>query len=365
MQSRARSNNRSGVSMAAVKALAIAVAAIVVAAGIYLYWSWNRPLNPGPETYIVRPGTSLRALAAQLKERRALRETESFVWLGYLTGRARTLKAGEYRFRPGITSTELLDQVVAGRVVEYPVIVIEGWTFSQFRKALAAAPRLEQTLAGVAPEEIMARLGRPGVHPEGRFFPDTYYYSSGHTDLMILARALEKMEARLEAEWRARAADVPLRTSAEALTLASIVEKETGRPEERRMIAGVFVNRLRKGMRLQSDPTVIYGIGPTFDGNIRLKDLKQDTPYNTYVRTGLPPTPIAMPGAEALAAALHPQKTDALYFVARGDGSHVFSATLEQHNEAVIKYQLRGRRTSFSSSPAPKKKQAGGAAPAK
>jgi len=347
------------------KTLLAGLLALAAAAAVYLYWSWHRPLDPGPDTYIVRPGTSLRALAAQLKERRALRETESFVWLGYLTGRARTLKAGEYRFRPGITPAELLDQVVAGRVVEYPLIVIEGWTFNQLRKVLAAAPKLEQTLAGMTADAIMARLGRPGLHPEGRFFPDTYYYSAGHTDLMILARALEKMEARLETEWRGRVADLPLKTSTDALTLASIVEKETARPDERRLIAGVFINRLRKGMRLQSDPTVIYGIGPTFDGNIRLKDLKHDTPYNTYVRVGLPPTPIALPGAEALAAALHPQDTDALYFVSRGDGSHVFSATLEQHNAAVIKYQLRGRPSSFSSAPGPRKQPNGASAPPK
>lgn len=343
------------------KAFAIGLAALAVAAGIYLYWSWHRALDPGAETYVVRPGTSLRGLAAQLKARGAIGETESFVWLGYATGRARTLKAGEYRFRPGITPAELLDQVVAGRVVEYPLIVVEGWTFDQMRKTLAAAPKLEQAVAGLPAGEVMVRLGRPGVHPEGRFFPDTYYYSAGQTDLAILARALEKMEARLDSEWRGRAGDLPLKNSDEALILASIVEKETGRPEERRMIAGVFVNRLRKGMRLQSDPTVIYGMGPAFAGNIRLKDLKQDTAYNTYTRAGLPPTPIGMPGAQSLAAALHPETTNALYFVSRGDGTHVFSATLEEHNAAVIKYQLRGRPLSFSSSPGPKQ-QAGGAA---
>ena len=338
------------------KALVVGLTAVAVAAAIYLYWSWHHPLDPGAQTYVLRHGASLRSLAAQLHERQVIRESESLVWLGYVTGKARKLKAGEYRFRPGITPVELLDQVVAGRVVEYPLVVIEGWTFLQLRKTLEAAPKLEQTLAGLTPADVMARLGRAGLHPEGRFFPDTYYYSAGQTDLMILARALEKMEARLADEWSGRAPDLPLKSSVEALTLASIIEKETGRTEERRMIAGVFVNRLRKGMRLQSDPTVIYGMGQAFNGNIRLKDLRQDTPYNTYVRAGLPPTPIALPGAEALAAALHPETTDALYFVSRGDGSHVFSATLTAHNAAVAKYQLGGKRPSSSTTPQAKRK---------
>jgi UPF0755 protein len=188
----------------------------------------------------------------------------------------------------------------------------------------------------------MARLGHPGEAPEGRFFPDTYYYSAGQTDRMILANAYDKMQKMLEQQWAARDADLPFKSPYEALILASIVEKETGRADERELIAGVFVNRLRHGMRLQSDPTVIYGMGDKYDGNIRLKDLMRDTPYNTYTRRGLPPTPVAMPGRDSLHAVLHPAVTDALYFVSRGDGSHVFSATLEEHNQAVIKYQLKG-----------------------
>lgn len=325
------------------KALGVAAVVLVAVLAIYLYWEWHRPLDPGADTYVLRPGTSLRGLAAQLRERGVLRETRSFVLLGYVSGRTRSLKAGEYRFRAGMNARELLEQVSAGRVVEYPFVIVEGWTIHQVRQALANTPKLTQTLTGVDNDELMRSLGRPGVHPEGRFFPDTYYFSADHTDVAILARALEKMEARLASEWGSRAADLPLKNADEALTLASIVEKETSRPEERRLIAGVFVNRLRKGMRLQTDPTVIYGIGPKFDGNIRRRDLLTNTPYNTYLRTGLPPTPIAMPGGASLAAALHPADTPALYFVSRGDGSHVFSATFAEHNAAVVKYQLGGK----------------------
>ena len=342
-RSRAPFRRQSPTITTALKALGIAAAAIAVGLSIYLYWSWHRPLDPGADTYLLRPGTSLRGLATQLRERGALRDTRSFVLIGYVTGRSRALKAGEYRFRAGISAGQLLDQVVAGRVVEYPFIIVEGWNIHQVRQALATAPKLTQTLTGVGNDELMRRLGRPGLHPEGRFFPDTYYFSADQTDFAILTRALERMETRLAAEWGGRAPDLPLKSADEALALASIVEKETSRPEERNLIAGVFVNRLRKGMRLQTDPSVIYGIGPKYDGNIRLKDLRTDTPYNTYTRAGLPPTPIAMPGGASLAAALHPADTRALYFVSRGDGTHVFSATLVEHNAAVVKYQLGGK----------------------
>lgn len=323
--------------------LALALAVLFAAGAGYFYWAWHHPLDPGSESYLLKPGTSLRAVARELHERGVIAEPHTFTWLGYLTGRSRQLKAGEYQFRAGITAAELLDQIVAGRVIEYPLVLVEGWNFRQVLQTVRSAHKLTQTLAGLSSEEIMARLARPGVHPEGRFFPDTYYYSAGHTDAQLLSRAAEKMQSALEEEWQRRADDLPLRTMDEALVLASIIEKETSRPDERGQIAGVFINRLRKGMRLQSDPTVIYGLGPQFDGNIRLKDLRNDTAYNTYTRGGLPPTPIAMPGRESLAAALHPAPTAALYFVSRGDGSHVFSETLEAHAAAVVKYQLGGR----------------------
>lgn len=331
------------VSRAGIALLAAMVALVIVGGGFYVLWFWHQPLNPGADTYVLKPGTTLKSLARQLHERHVLREPYTLTWIGYVTGRSRHLKAGEYQFQPGITAGELLDQVVAGRVIEYPLVLVEGWNFRQVLKTLESAPKLTRSLEGLGFAEIMTRIGHPGVHPEGRFFPDTYYYSAGHTDIQLLGRAYEKMQALLKEQWANRDPDLPLKSMEEALVLASIVEKETGRVEERKLIAGVFVNRLRKGIRLQSDPTTIYGLGTSFDGNLRLKDLRQDTPYNTYTRLGLPPTPIAMPGRDAVLATLHPAQTPALYFVSRGDGTHVFSATLEEHNAAVVKYQLRGR----------------------
>ena len=332
--------------------LAVSVFVMVFMAGVYLFWAWNHSLNPGTEIYDVKPGTTLRAFARELSRRGVLPESHSFVWLAYLTGHHRALKSGEYRFRNGMTARELLDQVIAGRVIEYPVVLIEGWTFDQFINALAGSPKLAHTISGLTPRAIMERLGHRDEHPEGRFFPDTYYYSAGQTDIVILANAYDKMQKLLQREWEGRANDLPFNNQYEALILASIVEKESAQVDERRMIAGVFINRLRHGMRLQTDPTVIYGMGKTFAGNIRLKDLKRDTPYNTYTRGGLPPTPVAMPGKESIQAVLHPVVTDALYFVSRGDGSHQFSTTLEEHNEAVLKYQLKGKIPSSATPPA-------------
>ncbi len=324
------------------KTLALAALVVACVIGAYAGWYWWRPLHPGSETYLVKPGAGLAALARELHARGALPETRTFVVIGTLLGHARDLKSGEYRFDDGIRAGQLLDRVVRGKVVEYPLTLVEGWTFRQFLQALAQAPKLTQTLTGATPAEIMARLDRPGEHPEGRFYPDTYRYSAGQTDLSVLRRAYERMQSTLQREWDGRRSDVPLKTPYEALILASIVEKETGQADERPLIAGVFINRLRRNMRLQTDPTVIYGLGEAFDGDLRLKDLRADTPYNTYTRSGLPPTPIAMPGGAALRAVLHPAETRALYFVSRGDGSHEFSETLEQHNQAVIKHQLRG-----------------------
>ena len=336
------------------KSIAFLIVAGLVAIGaFYVQWSWRRSIDLGSDDFVVKPGTSMKGLARQLYDRGAILEPYTFTWMGYLTGRSRQLKAGEYRFESGISAAELLDQVVAGRVVEYPLVLVEGWNFRQVMDAVQSAPKLTLTLPVLETKEIMVKLGHGNLHPEGRFFPDTYYYSLGHTDAQVLERAFERMQALLKGEWEKRRADLPLRSMDEALVLASIVEKETGRAEERPMIAGVFVNRLRKGMRLQSDPTVIYGMGLAFDGNIRLRDLRQDTAYNTYTRAGLPPTPIAMPGRDAIGAVLHPADTQALYFVSRGDGSHVFSKTLEEHNAAVTKYQLGGRpRLSATKPPA-------------
>jgi len=333
------------------KRLLYAGIVIIVAAMGYLGWYWFRPLEPGPETFVVKPGMSLKAFARELGRRGVLHEQQSFLLLANLLGQGRALKAGEYRFESGISARGILAQVVAGRVVRYPVVLIEGWTFRQFLQLLSRTEKLAHTLTGMNQGEIMAAIGHPEQHPEGRFFPDTYHFTSGDTDRMVLARAYQRMQERLEKAWSSRAPDLPLRTPDEALVLASIIEKETGKPEERTMIAAVFINRLRRGMRLQTDPTVIYGLGERFDGNLRRRDLEQDNPYNTYTRRGLPPTPIAMPGEAALHAALHPADTRAIYFVSRGDGSHVFSETLTEHNAAVIKYQLNGRPRAFSSYP--------------
>jgi UPF0755 protein len=322
-----------------------AIGLLVVGAlsAVYLLWSWNHSLQPGTEIYTVKPGMTLRGFARELSNRGVIPESQSFVWLAYLTGQQRNLKSGEYRFRDGMTARELLEQIVAGRVIEYPIVLVEGWTFQQYLAVIETAPKLARTLTGLSPQAIMERLGHKGEHPEGRFFPDTYYYSAGQTEQVILANAYDKMQKLLQQEWEKRDNNLPFKDPYEALILASIVEKETGRADERRLIAGVFVNRLRHGMRLQTDPTVIYGIGKSFDGNLRLKDLRRDTPYNTYTRTGLPPTPVAMPGKESLQAVMHPVVNGSLYFVARGDGSHEFSATLEEHNKAVTKFQLKDK----------------------
>jgi UPF0755 protein len=263
-------------------------------------------------------------------------------WWFRVSGQARQIKAGSYEITPGMTPRKLLSMLVRGDQSLKSITLVEGWNFRQVREALQKAELLAQDSMGLQPEMIMEKLGRPGVHPEGRFFPDTYTYAKGSSDLAILKRAAKAMDKRLDAAWALRPLDTPLTSPEQALTLASIVEKETGKPSDRGQIAGVFANRLRIGMLLQTDPTVIYGMGDKFDGNIRKRDLQTDTPYNTYTRAGLPPTPIAMPGKAALLAAVQPAATNALYFVARGDGSSQFSATLDEHNRAVNKY-IRGR----------------------
>lgn len=319
------------------------LALLLLVFGGYVYWFSTARLTPEAKIYQVEPGTTLRGFAQQLKRENVLPDAHTLVWIAYLKGRSRDLKAGEYRFRRGITAMEILDQVMSGRVVEYPLTIVEGWNFRQVLEALAAAPKISHSLKGMQPRQIMAMLGYPTLHPEGRFYPDTYYYPTGMSDLIILQRAFHKMEKVLEEEWAGRQNDLPLKSRDEALTLASIVEKETNKPSERGLIAGVFIHRMRIGMRLQTDPTVIYGLGERFNGNLTVAHLRQPTPYNTYTMKGLPPTPIAMPGRAALHAALNPESTKALYFVSRGDGSHEFSETIEQHNQAVVKFQLKGR----------------------
>lgn len=263
-----------------------------------------------------------------------------------------SLHSGEYRMRPGMTARELLELWIKGEVVQYSLTLVEGWNIRQVRTALAGEEKLKQTLTQLSDEDLMRELGEPGVHPEGRFFPDTYRYVRGMSDLDLLTQANRRLKQVLAEEWTQRAEGLPYKDPYQALIMASIIEKETGVPAERGQIAGVFVRRLSKGMRLQTDPTVIYGMGELYTGKIRRSHLREATPYNTYVINGLPPTPIAMVGREAIHAALHPEDGDSLYFVARGDGSHVFSATLEAHTRAVREFQLK-RRADYRSSPSP------------
>ena len=258
------------------------------------------------------------------------------------SGQARMIKAGSYEITPGTTPRKLLNMLVRGEETVKSFTLVEGWNFRQVRAALQKSEHLTPDSVGLSPETIMEKLGRPGLHPEGRFFPDTYAYAKGSSDLALLKRAVRAMDKRLNAAWALRSPQTPLKTPEQALILASIVEKETGKPADRPQIGGVFSNRLRIGMMLQTDPSVIYGLGEQFDGNLRKRDLLADTPYNTYTRTGLPPTPITMPGKAALMAAVQPDATKALYFVARGDGSSEFSESLDAHNRAVNKY-IRGQ----------------------
>lgn len=290
--------------------------------------------------YEVRPGMGLKRVARELEQAGVIASDLYLLAMARLQGTADDIKVGEYRLQADMKPDDLLQALVDGDVVLYSLTLIEGWSFRQVMAAVKNSPDLVHTLEATDGDTVMAALGLTGQHPEGRFFPDTYFFPRGTKDIDFLERAYLAMEDVLEEEWAERAAGLPYDTPYEALTMASLVEKETAVPEERPAIAGVFVRRLEKGMRLQTDPTVIYGMGEEFDGDIRRRDLKRDNPYNTYRRHGLPPTPIANPGRAAIHAALNPLPGDALYFVSRGDGSHHFSATLEEHNKAVVRYQL-------------------------
>ena len=294
------------------------------------------------ETIVFSRGSSTRTLANQLIERGFLQHKNYFLIWGKLNRQATRLQAGEYLIAPGSTLAQLLEQMVAGNVLQHNITLIEGYTFRQVLESIHQNPIIKAELLDLSDEEIMTRLGHEGEHPEGRFYPDTYYISRGVTDVELLGRAYDSMAAILAEEWLQREEGLPLKSAYEALTLASIVEKESAIAEERPLIAGLFINRLRKKMRLQTDPTVIYGI-KNYDGNIRFRDLRKDTPYNTYTRYGLPPTPIALAGREAIHATLHPDKTKYLYFVAYSDGSgkHVFSTNLKDHEKAVDRYQRK------------------------
>jgi UPF0755 protein len=313
------------------------------AAGSATWWWLHHPLSlaTNPVELSIEFGNSPRDIA------------EAWVHAGLLTspialyewfrwsGQAKRIRAGSYEVPAGTTPIRLLEKMVRGDETLAVVRFIDGWTFRQIRAELAHAEALKPTTAAMSDAEVMQAIGAAGISPEGRFHPDTYAYSKGSTDIALLKRAYRAMQQRLAAAWQERAADSPLHSPDEALTLASIVEKETGVEADRGLVAGVLVNRLRLGMPLQTDPSVIFGLGPAFDGNLRKRDLLADTPYNTYTRAGLPPTPIAIPGKAALLAAVRPEPTRALYFVARGDGSSEFSETLAEHNRAVNRYQRK------------------------
>lgn len=313
--------------------------------------SQSMPAGDLPQpAFEVPPGMGFGQLAGAFFERGYIERPQALRVWGRLSGNAVRIKAGEYRVLPHDSPRRLLARIVRGDTIRYSVTLVEGWTFAQMRKALAAATPMRSELTGLSDDDIMARLGRAGEHPEGWFFPDTYHYHRGDSDLDILRRAHRNMVRRLDAAWAGRAPDLPYTSPYEALIMASIVERESGVAHERPSVAGVFVRRLQRGMLLQTDPTVIYGMGERYDGNIRRRDLREDTPYNTYVHKGLTPTPIANPGAGAIEAALHPAPGTALYFVARADGTgeHTFSDTYEQHKKAVAVY-LRNLRKSRGS----------------
>jgi UPF0755 protein len=328
-----------------VKVLILLIFLSALAAAGWLHQFAHAPLRlqTDPVEFVIPSGSSLRAATRQMIRAGVDMPDWAFDLVARVAAKPSEIKAGSYELRRGATPLDLLDKIVRGEFATADVKLLEGWTFRQVRAALDTHPRIRHDTKGLSDAELLERLALPIAHPEGWFFPDTYVFARGTSDLEILRNAYRAMEKRLAAAWEQRPPDAPLASPYEALILASIVEKETGRAEDRTLVAAVFSNRLRLGMRLQADPTVIYGLGAAFDGNLRKRDLVADTPYNTYTREGLPPTPIAMPGLAAIEAALRPAASPALYFVARGDGSSEFSRSLEEHNRAVTKYQ-RGAR---------------------
>jgi len=325
-----------------------AVLLFVLAGGgatVYAWWYLRQPL-PVPQdgyTFDVHSGETLKSVARGLEAAGVLRDQRALVALARWHGVDRMIKAGNYEVPAGTTLSGLLARLTEGDVTQVGITIVEGITFADLKRALAEDTRVTKTVLDLPESELMAKLGGSDGLAEGWFFPDTYYFSKGSTDLVLLRRAHALMRSHLDAAWQKRASDLPLKTPYEVLILASIVEKETGRPADRPLVASVFVNRLRLGMRLQTDPTVIYGLRERFDGNLRKRDLENDTAYNTYTRTGLPPTPIALPSQASLDAVVNPPHTDYLYFVARGDGSSEFSKNLPDHTRAVARFQKNGR----------------------
>ena len=313
----------------------------LVTGAYYVHLQIHESKSPSTELLVIKPGQSFNHFAQALKDRGLLNETYSIRAWALWTGQSTKIKAGQYRIDNENSIAEILDHVVSGKVALFSIQFIEGWTFKQMRTAIANHADLIHLTTGKSDEEVLSLLNLSHTHPEGIFFPDTYRFPKGSTDLDILAQANKIMESILAEQWEARDPETPLTNPYEALILASIIEKETGQGSERKEISGVFTNRLRINMRLQTDPTVIYGMGDKYKGNIKRKHLREDTPYNTYTRYGLPPTPIALPGKDSIIAALNPSTTKSFYFVGKGDGTHYFSENLQQHNAAVRKYQLK------------------------
>ncbi|MFV8833818.1 endolytic transglycosylase MltG [Aquisalimonas sp.] len=330
--------------IARIAGVALVCVAVVVAGIAIDYRNWHQTQlhqDESPKTVEIDSGSSVRSLQRQLENDVGMERPLYFRLYSRLSGKAQRLQSGEYGLPAGMTAPQLLHRIASGDVIQYRFTVVEGWTFRQLLAAMQADPRILDTLDAPDDTEVMAAVGSPDKeHPEGWFLPETYNYTRGTTDLDLLRRAHRAMQRELSSVWDNRVDGLPLDSAYEALILASIIERETGAPEERGEIAGVFVRRLEDGMRLQTDPTVIYGMGDAYDGRIRTRDLRTDTPYNTYTRHGLPPTPIAMPGRASLQASVNPEPGTSMYFVSRGDGTHVFSETLEEHNSAVRRYIL-------------------------
>ena len=323
--------------------LLMLLGSVLLGAGLAYYAILPLKLQPKSQEIEIAPKSGLRSIANQLVKQGVLNEPWRFILLSKLLGKEQFLQPGSYTLNKNISPYHLLLSLNHGKTTQGSVTFIEGHTFLQMREKLAKNDAVKQTITNLTDAQVLKLISPDYKIPEGLFFPDTYYFDRNTADVVLLKRSYEAMQNKLNKAWEGRDTMLPFKNSYQALTMASIIEKETGKASERPMIAGVFINRLRVGMRLQTDPTVIYGLGTRYDGNIHKKDLLTDTPYNTYTRDGLPPSPIAMPGMAAIDAALHPEKTKALYFVGKGDGSHAFSENLEEHNIAVIKYQLGGK----------------------
>jgi UPF0755 protein len=323
------------------KIIGTTLVAALAAGGYFTYWAQDPIIGEETEAieFTISPGSGAHAAGQQIAEAGVPLQPLLFNLLARVTSKSARLKAGSYELKPGTTPLRLIDQLVRGEFAQESLTIIEGWTFRQMRQAMAAHKGLKHDTIAMSGKEVMSAIGSEYKQPEGMFFPDTYLFAKGASDLQIFKQAHAMLLARLSDAWDKRDPSLPYKSPYEALTMASIVEKETGQKSERGMIAGVFVNRLKLGMLLQTDPTVIYGMGVRYDGKIHKKDLETDTPYNTYTRTGLPPTPIALPGVQSLTAALAPAKTPALYFVSKGNGTSQFSDNLSDHNRAVNQYQ--------------------------